>query len=556
MSDGDLDNRAQLAGPEELVALSAGFNQLTERLHKVIRDLKSQTGQLIKAKKQAEAATQLKGEFLANMSHEIRTPLNAILGFADILESSIEDVKQKRHAHTIKTSGTDLLHLINDILDLSKIEAGRMEIKANPVDLRSVFDELQRIFSINAEEKDIRIEMEVAAAVPTHLMLDRVRLRQVLFNLIGNAVKFTDQGRVQCMAKATPARQADNWNLLIEVRDTGIGIDPKAYTEIFETFKQHGGDSHGTIEGTGLGLAISKSLIEMMGGRIEVQGQPGKGSLFSIHISHVMAADIDVSEPEAAILESPSRNNVRFEPASVLVADDLEVNRHLMVEALKPYPLEIDQAEHGRAAVALTAEKQYDMILMDIRMPDLDGYGALKQIRQGHHGTEVPIIAITAAGMKEDIARIQQAGFDDYLIRPFGQDALVGLLLQHLPHTYAGESKTPQTWIATMTGFRAQDEPPWTCPPAAEDYLLTTLKHHWQQATLKQSFPEIVTFAKKAQAAGDRYEINLLSRYGRELAEYAEAFDIHNVEKLLNIYEDILSCRISGNNRETSYDGK
>ncbi len=542
MSQGDLDNRAQLTGPEELVALSTGFNQLTERLHKVIRNLKTQATQLARAKRGAEAATKLKGEFLANMSHEIRTPLNAILGFADILESTIDNPKQKRHAQTIKNSGADLLHLINDILDLSKIEAGRMEILLGPVSLRIIFADLERIFSISAEEKDIQIEMTVSPELPDYLMLDRVRLRQVLFNLIGNAVKFTERGWVRCLADGTYNDKNDTWNLTIQVRDTGIGIDPNAYGEIFETFKQHQGDSLTNPEGSGLGLAISKSLIEMMGGRIEVEGHEGEGSLFSIHIPRVKATD-EVTFSEDDFDDASKDQMVHFEPASILIADDLEVNRHLIIEALKPYPFEIFQAEHGKEAVSLAANEQLDLILMDIRMPGMDGYDALNKIRSHVNGTEPIVIATTAAGMKEDIVKIKQAGFHDYLIRPFDQEALVQLLRRYLPNATSNKSTSLKRPLPPMTAATIKAQPPWICPPEAEDYLAKTLKDQWQQVTQKQSIPDIVSFANDVRAAGDRYQIGMLSQYGKELAEYAEGFDIYNVEKLLHIYDAILDCR-------------
>ncbi len=544
MIEGDLDKRAQLAGPEELVALSTGFNQLTDRLHEVIRDLKSQTEQLVKAKGEAEAATKIKGEFLAKMSHEIRTPLNAILGFADILESSIEDIKLKRHAQIIRTSGADLLHLINDILDISKIEAGYMEIQTSTVNLRVLFVELQRIFAISAEEKMIDMEIQVANDVPTYLLLDRVRLRQVLFNLIGNAFKFTDRGKITCQARAEAAAQIDHWDLKIEVSDTGIGISPAAYGEIFETFRQHRVKSDSIIDGTGLGLAISKSLIEMMGGGIYVKGEPGKGALFTIHLPNVPSVDAEQTSHEGDVADMRSDEHIRFERAAVLVADDLQINRQLIIEALASSPLNIDQAVDGREAVALALEKRYSLILLDIRMPNMDGYAALKEIRSGNT-VHIPIIAITASGMKEDITRIEQAGFDDYLIRPYGQAALVRLLARFLPHDYIQETLDVGIQDGGMAPFVAGSVVPWLCPADAEHYILTTLRQQWEQVAQKQSISDIFAFAREVQAAGDRYQVALLSHYGSELTEYAEAFDINNVERLLNIFEDILNHRIS-----------
>ncbi len=549
MSEGDLGSRARLTGPEELVTLSVGFNRLTDQLHSVIRNLRSQAEQLARAKKEAEAATKLKGEFLANMSHEIRTPLNAILGFADILESAIEDGKQKRHAQTIKTSGADLLHLINDILDLSKIEAGHMEIQLGPVNLQLIFDDLQRIFSIAAEEKGIQLEMTVAPELPSYLILDRVRLRQVLFNLIGNAVKFTDQGWVRCRAEGAPAEKENAWRLQIEVQDTGIGIDPEVQAEIFETFIQHHhGEASSDHEGTGLGLAISKSLIEMMGGRIDVAGVQGKGARFTIHVPEVVAAD-EMTGTTGKMVDLPFEKKIIFEPASILVADDLEVNRRLIVEALASYPLEIDQAVHGKAAVSMAMNNRYDLILMDLRMPGMDGYGALEKIRRRRNGATT-IVATTAAGMKEDIEKIQMAGFSDYLIRPFDKDALIRLLQRYLPHALQNEQAASQK-PSPMTATAVTEQPPWSCPSEAEAYLTKTLKFRWEQVCSKQSIPDIIAFAREVRDAGERYHIGMLIQYGRELEDYAEGFDIYNVEKILPIYDAILSRRMSRSRKET-----
>jgi signal transduction histidine kinase/ActR/RegA family two-component response regulator len=536
MSEGDLDNRADLTGPEELLTLSSGFNRLADRLREVIHDLQSQTKQLVKAKREAETATQLKGQFLANMSHEIRTPLNAILGFADLLASAITDKGLKGYAQTIRSSGTDLLHLINDILDLSKIEAGRMEIQKQAVSLRTLFNELRGIFSITAEEKKLHFDLLVAAEVPDGLMLDRTRLRQILFNLVGNALKFTDHGEVVCRASATPGKDPHQWDILIEVRDTGAGIDPSAYHSIFESFNRNYIEAMGTIEGTGLGLSISKSLVEMMGGKIGVAGAKGNGALFTIHLPDVSEADPDA--PETPLDRERGGETIQFQPATLLVVDDLAVNRDLIKAALKTTALAIEAVGSGQDAVAMTRTNGFDLILMDIRMPDMDGYETLKKIRLQQGDTHVPVIAITAAGMKEDITNIQQAGFDDFLIRPFGQTALLTLLAAHLPCN-AGTSKKTVSEVF-CGGFELGQVAPWTCPPTARDLLFSTLKDQWRQAKKKQSIPDIIAFAKGVEVVGERHQISILTRYGSELAGYAKTFDINQMEKLLGCYDKIL----------------
>jgi signal transduction histidine kinase/ActR/RegA family two-component response regulator len=545
MSEGSLDNRAELKGPEELVTLSAGFNQLADRLNKVIRDLKIQAGQLVIAKQEAEAATKLKGEFLAKMSHEIRTPLNAILGFADILESSIQDARQKRHTQIIQTSGRDLLHLINDILDLSKIEAGRMEIHNRPVSIRSLFEELSRIFSISAAEKRIQLEMNIASNMPDQLMLDQVRLRQVLFNLIGNAVKFTKQGRVQCRARIRQGNSSDRVCLIIEVRDTGIGIPSSIYSQIFNAFEQHPGDANGTLEGTGLGLAISKSLIEMMNGSISVKSHEGKESEFTVRLPDVAIVLENELMSETSDLNHSNRLNICFHPATILIADDLDINRHLVIEALKGHPLTIHQAVDGNEAIHKFKKTRFDLILMDIRMPILDGYQALENIRKIQSQDLPPVIAITAGGMKEDIRRMRNAGFDDYLIRPFDKFNLTALLTKFLSYETEDHGKEPENDFMPMTEDHVMAYSPWVCPMEYEDFVLNHLTSLWRQAAEKQSIPNTVEFANQIKAFGEKLNIVLLSQYGNQLKEAADAFDVQSVENLLSVFETIITCRIS-----------
>ncbi len=548
MSEGDLGKRAKLAGPEELIALSMGFNRLTNQLHQVINDLKSQATQLAVAKSDAEVATKLKGEFLANMSHEIRTPLNAILGFANILESLLENDKTKEYAKTIKTSGADLLHLINDILDLSKIEAGRMKIKLQSTDLRKLFDELERIFSISAVEKNISLEMEVASDVPTWLMLDNIRLKQVLFNLIGNAVKCTTQGSVFCSAKVTAKEQPGKWELVIIVRDTGIGIDPAYYNNIFETFQQYSGAPSANIEGTGLGLAISKNLVEMMGGKILVTGALGVGATFSIVIPEVSTADYTESEENYVLQRTSSQKLLRIKPASILTVDDLEVNQHLIFESLKGHPLRISAAKSGEEAIRLVKETQYDLILLDIRMPGMDGFSALKAIKAYPLATKTPVVAITASAMLEEIKKIKNAGFSAYLTRPFNQNELVELLAEFLPHTYSDHMET-ENRSAFPSLFTPHKIEKWTCTPEAEKFILNTLNVQWKKVAEQQSIPEILDFAKNVAQAGEKYHVPELSKYGDDLMKCADAFDIESVDILLEIYNDIMANRIHRESR-------
>lgn len=543
LRDGDLEQRAREEGPAELTTLASVFNQLTTRLSEVIRNLQSQALQLAQAKQQAESATHLKGQFLANMSHEIRTPLNAILGFADLLESSITDNKLQNYAHTIKTSGMNLLHLINDILDLSKIEAGQMELQLSEVDVRVLFDDMERLFSISAAKKGIEIKTEVAETVPSLLLLDRIRMRQILFNLVGNGVKFTEEGCVRCNAYGSPASYSSAYNLIIEVCDTGVGIDPALFNGIFEAFKQYPLEGQGVIEGTGLGLAISRNLVDMMGGTIEVKGSPGKGTVFTLHFPDIMIARGKAQALPREIERPADSLYIDIKPANILLVDDLEINRQLIRESLKDTPIRIDEATSGKEAIEKTHVFLYDLILMDIRMPDTDGYAALETIRQNENFATTPIIAITASGMKEDIVQIQQSDFDDYLIRPFHVSELNRVLSKHLePNVHSQDTRSSES---PQPSSEPTDDQlaPWTCPKAAIDDFETTLIPQYHDVLQSQSMPSIIEFAQTVISIGNFYKVDRLSRFGEQLLEYGEAFDIYNVEEQLKNFKSLIDLK-------------
>lgn len=486
-------------------------------------------------RKAAESASHAKSQFLAKMSHEIRTPLNGILGFADILDSSLKDKTHREYINIIRSSGADLLDLINDILDLSKIEAGRMEINLTAVNLRSLVRELLNLFSVSAVQKKIALNMVITSEVPEIMMLDRVRLRQVLFNLIGNAVKFTDKGSVEirCTAKKTEPHRL--WDLYISVQDTGPGIESDARQLIFESFHQHNNSVSLPKEGTGLGLAISKNLIEMMNGKILVDSKKGDGSTFTIVLPDIMVA-IQAEDHSKVTINHPDQKTVKdFAPACLLVVDDLTINRQLIVAALKGAPFKILETDNGRSAISMAARYQPDLILMDIRMPGLDGYETFARIRK-KCADKMPIIAITASGMKEDISNINAAGFNDYLIRPFNKPQLLEKLTCFLKDEPTSSPEDVETGLKDQPAGKNIDKSyllPWNCP----EHIAKLLQEHyiqvWDKIRKRQRIPDIKQFSGEIGQLGEQAGIEGLVNYSHTLAGYADTVDIDKLQSSL-----------------------
>ena len=396
----------------------------------------------------AEAASIAKSEFIANVSHEIRTPMNAIIGFADLLAAGIQDPRQRHQASVIAGSGKSLLRLINDILDLSKIEAGRLDIKTEKTSPARLLEEIHHLFAPRAREKNVSLSFGTDPRLPHVALLDVVRLRQILVNLVGNAIKFTDSGSVSVLAERIPPspntpqpttndQQPSSVCLRFSVSDTGIGISDEFMSRLFGAFEQATGQDHAKYGGTGLGLAISQRLARLMNGEISVSPNPaGRGSVFSLVLRDVPIFD---ASPEAPSAEAHIRHVVFRETPPVLVADPAEANRELLKSYLAPYGFPVVEAADGRQAIERVRTHRPRIALTEIKMPKTEGLELVQGLRAAHaevSGPDAPplfLVAVTASAMgaKTDV---DEADFDEFLAKPVSQADLLRAIARFVPH--------------------------------------------------------------------------------------------------------------------------
>jgi len=391
--------------------------------------------ELRQTREAAEAANQAKSVFLANMSHELRTPLNAVLGYAQILAGAPNlDEAQRRQVTAIRQGGNHLLALINDVLDLAKIEADRIELTPTDWKPRAFFPELIDLLRSRAEEKGIGLGLEIDAQTPALLRCDALRLRQVLMNLLGNAVKFTHQGRVTLKVGYQQGR------LRLAVSDSGIGIPQGQIQRIFERFEQVG-SAHHNAQGSGLGLAISRRLVERMGGALGVESVAGEGSTFYFEIPVEIAAEqpIPAAPPDAPKGEAPAA--AAHAIRRVLVVDDVEINRTLVADLLTPRGFVVEQAANGRDGIELAQRRPPDLILMDLRMPEMDGLETTRALRA--LGIQTPVAMLSASAFEADRAASLAAGCQDFLSKPIALEALLAAIARIGRGVAARETPAP-----------------------------------------------------------------------------------------------------------------
>ncbi|MDT8446886.1 MAG: PAS domain-containing protein [bacterium] len=517
LANGEIRDVEVYSGPVEMrdrTLLYSIVHDVTERNQARAR--------LEEAKQLAEQASKAKGEFLANVSHEIRTPLNAVLGFAELLDPIVVRPEARTYLSSIRTAGESLLSLINDILDLSKIESGMVSVQAQPTDLSALVAEMAEIYRNVSERKGLAFSCRTVGDFPARLRFDQNKLRQVMINLIGNALKFTEAGGVE-VALSAERQSPERYRLVLVVKDSGIGIDPSQQEAVFESFRQQEGQSDRRYGGTGLGLTIVKRLTQLLGGEILLDSQVGEGTSFELRFENIESVPEEPVSSSAAISEVVSLKGTK-----VLIVDDNNSNLALLRAALNKKGLTPSEASDGAEAIELALALEPDCILMDLFMPGMDGFTACERLKADPKTAHIPILAVTASKTEEVAVRVEQLGFDGIFYKPVKIKELLSALAEQVGQK--PESKAPPApadWPSEAEFWRELKErlgePLAQLGGAIELEVVSQLVRAFEEVAGKWRGDRLLLELETLKKAYSSFDLNELTAWTKRLSQ-----ELHN----------------------------